>query len=270
MADKQTLQPLELQKSVDMSAVQADVVPWDAQDFVLKNNGICREHGVTNLGNQIGLDSDFEETFYCANGSKVQLKRDTINKCFHVFSDGFEVGIVPEWGVKARQLIPSNCQDVQITITGTLLLLFYAPGIATIQELDIATNEILNSRSFTTPSTITNVGFVRYKQPTYANVQSIYGFYASDGFVSGTVYIIKDDGSTVISYNNVGSTANLPSFDCYYEHGWILQENNWDDTRAGSLFVIKTTGVSTAISTNTIALIADYNQATEMLSIIVF
>jgi hypothetical protein len=84
----QALITLLLEKSIDTSAVERDSTTWDSQELVLKNTGICREGGVTNLAIDIGMDQDYEETFYCSNGSKAQLQRDLTNKCFQVYADG--------------------------------------------------------------------------------------------------------------------------------------------------------------------------------------
>ena len=156
----QDLKTILLEKSIDTSAVERDVQAWDEQALVLANTGICREGGVTNLGAKLGLDSDYEETFYCSNGSKVQLKRDTINNCFHVVSDGREIGIVPLWGVKSRGLIPSNVADAMVTTTGTLLLLSYSQGLATIEEVNLTTFARIHIRSFTIPLAIAYIVFV--------------------------------------------------------------------------------------------------------------
>lgn len=267
LGPKQKIVPIELQRSVDMSAVERDVVPWDEQNLVLQNSGICREGGVTNLGAKVGINTDYEESFYCKNGSLVQLKRDTTNRCFHVFSNTRELGIVPEWGVKSRDLIPSNCCDVQATIDGTLLLLFFSPGYATIEEIDPDTNERLNVRSFALPAAITNIWFVRYKQPTYATVKSICGYGITGTLtLTLTAYIITDAGATAFS-NTIGFSPVAPYIfyiACHYEHGWIIEVDSWPTIAAINLWLVKTDLTYTApfsVGEPAKGIVADYKIA---------
>ena len=262
MAD-QTIIALQLEKSIDTSAVERDVVSWEAQDLVLKNTGICREGGVTNLGAKLGLDSDYEETFYCSNGSKAQLKRDIINLCFHAFADGREVGIVPLWAVKERKLLPANAADVLATSDNTLLLLYFSSGLATIEEVNIDTLARIRIRSFAIPVAIAYITFVRPKSPTWATVTSIagYSFVTTSTTKNITGYIINDAGVTVFSgVVTCALNSNPISIHAYYEHGWIFEIDVWNTNVTQNLWMIKTDGSSTQISGGfqTKALMGDY------------
>lgn len=259
----QDLKTILLEKSIDTSAVERDVQAWDEQALVLANTGICREGGVTNLGAKLGLDSDYEETFYCSNGSKVQLKRDTINNCFHVVSDGREIGIVPLWGVKSRGLIPSNVADAMVTVDGTLLLLSYAQGLATIEEVNLTTFARIHVRSFTIPLAIAYIVFVRTKAPTWANVTSIagYSFVTTATTKTITGYLINDGGVTVFSgVVTCALNSNPISIHAYYEHGWIFEIDVWNTNVSQNLWMITTAGAATQIvgGFQTKALIQDY------------
>jgi hypothetical protein len=259
----QEIKPLSIEQSIDTSAVERDVQSWDEQKLVLANTGICREGGVTNLGAKLGLDSDYEETFYCSNGSKVQLKRDTINNCFHIVSDGREIGIVPLWAVKSRGLIPSNVADAMVTTDGTLLLLSFSSGLATIEEVNLTTFARIHIRSFVIPLAIAYITFVRTKAPTWANVTSIagYSFVTTATTKTITGYIISDGGVTVFSGTvTCALNSNPISIHAYYEHGWIFEIDVWNTNVTQNLWMITTAGAGTQISGGfqTKALISDY------------
>jgi hypothetical protein len=260
----QEIKPLAIEQSIDTSAVERDVQSWDEQKLVLANTGICREGGVTNLGAKLGLDSDYEETFYCSNGSKVQLKRDTINNCFHIVSDGREIGIVPLWAVKSRGLIPSNVADAMVTTDGTLLLLYYTQGLATVEEVNLTTFARIHIRYFAIPVAIAYITFVRTKAPTWANVTSIagYSFVTTATTKTITGYIINDAGSTIFTGVVTCELNSSPiSIHAYYEHGWILEIAVWGKcVLSNNLWMIKTDGSSIQISgiTATKGLISDY------------
>jgi hypothetical protein len=263
----QALIPLLLEKSIDTSAVERDLTTWDAQSLILKNTGICREGGVTNLAVDIGLDQDYEETFYCSNGSKAQLKRDIVNKCFQVYSDGRNIGKVPLWGVKSRKLLSANVADVQITITGTLLLLYFAQGLATIEEVNRDTFERLNIRSFNIPTGLADIKFVRYTQPTYATVLSIaaYSFvYTPTPLV--TAYILNQAGTVFSGTINVSSLSNGVSINAFYSHGWLLEIGIWTGyALTRNLWMINTLGIGSQIAPATaitLALMQVYNPTT--------
>lgn len=258
---------LALQKSIDTASAERDIAPWESQDTILENTGICREGGITNLGVVVGLDSAYEETFYAANGSKVQLKRDTINKSFQVFSDSRNIGIIPYWGVKARGVVPSNVADVMATIDDTLLFLYFVQGIATIEEVEIETLARLNVRSFLIPSGLAQIAFVRNKQPTYANVLSIVGYSSAPSATNRvlTAYIMDDSGTLFSVTVTAPAGADPVSLVCHYDHGWLLEVDVWTDAATtNNLWMIKTDLSATKIlgSINTKGLIADYDLST--------
>jgi hypothetical protein len=106
-------------------------------------------------------NSQYVETYYTSDGSRVQLKRDDINNSFRVISNGNDIGGVPQWAINTRSLIPADANDCIATIDGTFILLFIASSIATLTEIDGTTLEPIRSRSFGISALVTDGIIVR-------------------------------------------------------------------------------------------------------------
>lgn len=264
---EQKLVPIQLIKSIDTSSVQRDTVSFEAQPLIYANTGICREGGVTNLQKHSGDDSAYEETYYCSNGSKAKLLRDTPNSCFQAYANDRNVGKVPLWAVKSRGLISANVSDVLVTVDGTVLLLYFTSTLATIEEINPETFDRINIQTFTIPPDLSGIVFARPKRPTYANVTSI-GAYMVQGAATSKIvngYVVTTAGTLVwADYVDTKTISSPVSIHCYYEHGWIFEIDLWDGPIAAkNLWMITTAGSASTLSSvyNSRCLIQDYKSS---------
>lgn len=250
------VKPVVIKASIDVESTPADLQPWDAQAKILKNTGIERDGGVTNLYTAIESNTLYEETCYASNGNKVRLLRDDINAVFRVLSNDRDVGQVPQWGVKSRALVPIDANDVCLSLADTLLILKLSSSVATIEEVDFTTFELIRKRSFTIPANVADGFFVRNKAPDWSNVTSIVGVYAS----GTSLYheIILDTGTVYTIAGQLGFVNTAQVF-AYYENGWIVSSNDPADPRT---FLLKSDGTQDGTYTEATYLVANYNPST--------
>ena len=69
---KQDVKPLIIKASIDLETTPADLQPWDGQEKILRNTGIERDGGITNLYTAIESNTLFEETLFTRNGRRVR------------------------------------------------------------------------------------------------------------------------------------------------------------------------------------------------------
>jgi len=257
----QEIKTLNLKLPINIDTTPADLMEWDAQSLVLENTGIERDGGVTNLYTQVESNSQYDQTYYTKKGSRVRLMKDAINNTFRIYSNTVDVGKCPLWGVKSRKVVTLDANDVLVTTTGTLLILRIASDLATIEEVD-SENTILQARSFTIPSAVSDGFFVRNKAPTYANVTSIVGVYAS----ANRLYheIITDGGVVYAATGQVGFINSGQVF-AYYEHGWIVCANDKTD---GRTFLFNSAGAQQGSYTEATMLVANYTALTNTVSFV--
>lgn len=251
---KLEVKPLVLKASIDIETTPEDLQPWDAQEKILRNTGIERDGGITNLYTAIESNSAYEEVFFTRNGKRVRLERDDINNVFRVFTNERDVGQVPQWAVSRRSIISADANDALGTIDGTVLILRISTGTAVIEELTCPDFEFIRSRSFAIPVDVTDAFFVRHKAPTWSNVTSVVGVFAS-----GTVLnhkIITDAGVVYTIGSQLGFTNSSQVF-AYYENGWIVSSCDPNDPRT---FVLNSAGVQQGTYTEATFLVANYNR----------
>lgn len=245
--------------SIDPATTPADLQEWDTQSMVLKNNGIERDGGVTNLYTAVESNSQYEETFYTRNDKRVRLLRDSINGAFRVFSNDIEVGRVPLWAVIERKLLTIDSNDVLATVDDTFLVLKISGGQAVIQE----TTEdfvIIRERSFVIPLAVSDGMFARNKAPTWDNVDSIVGIFASGTKLN---FNVITDGAVVYTIGSQAGFVNSSQVFAYYENGWIVSAN---DTTDGRTFLLNSAGVQQGTYTEAVYLVANYNQIADTVS----
>lgn len=251
---------LNLKASIDTSVVERDLQAWTAQEKILRNTGIERDGGMTNLYAEVESNSQYVETFYTSDGSRVQLKRDDINNSFRVIANGNDIGGVPQWAINTRSLIPADANDCIATIDGTFILLFIASSIATLTEIDGTTLEPIRSRSFGISALVTDGIIVRTKQPTWANTTSIIGHYLASGTVTLTVIT---DASTVLFTGTIASNTGIAGVNAYYERGYILSAMYQKTVGlVGQTWTIKSDGTLDTAYTSVGWLVKDYNEGT--------
>jgi len=248
----QEIKALNLKLPINTDTTRADLMPWDAQIQCMKNTGIERDGGVTNLYTQVESNTLYDQTYYTKKGTRVRLKKDSVNNTFRIYSNALEVGRCPLWGVKSRSVITIDANDVLVTVSGTFLILRISSALATIEEVD-SENNILQARSFGIPSTISDGFLVRNKAPTYANVTSIVGVYASGTKLN---HAIITDGSVVYTPTGQAGFVNSGQVFAYYENGWIVCANDKTD---GRTFLFNSSGTQQGTYTEATLLVANYN-----------
>lgn len=251
---KQDVKPLIIKASIDLETTPADLQPWDGQEKILRNTGIERDGGITNLYTAIESNTQFEETLFTRNGKRVRLIRDDVNDLFRVQTGNRDIGQVPQWGVKDRRVLSVDANDVLATVDGTLLVLRLSASLATIQEVECQTFELIRQRSFIIPANVSDGFFVRNKAPTWANVTSIAGVFAV-----GTVLnhnIITDAGVVYTIANQLGFLNSSQVF-AYYENGWIVSATDSADPRT---FLLRSDGTQQGTFTEATYLVANYNR----------
>ena len=247
---------LNLKASIDTSVVERDLQKWDAQEKILKNTGIERDGGITNLYAEVESNSQYVETYYAKNGRKVSLQYDAVNANYGVISGGVKIGTVPLWAVGSRSVLSVDANDVMVTLSGTFLVLRLGNSIATIQEIDTDGATIIRQRSFGIAANISDGMFVRNVAPTYANVTSIVGIFASGTRLN---HCIITDASIVYTATGQLGFQNSSQVFAYYKDGWIVSANDETDTRT---FCFNSAGTQQGTYTEATYLTANYNQGT--------
>jgi len=256
----QEIKALNLKASIDCETTRKDLQPWDAQAKILRNTGIERDGGITNLYSALESNSLYAETLFTRNGKRVRLLRDDINNRFRVFTNEKEIGQVPQWAVSDRRVLSVDANDVLATVDGTLLVLRISAALATIEEVECVTFALIRSRTFAIPANVSDGMFVRNKAPTWANVTSIVGIFASGTKLNHE--IITDAGTVYAIGSQVGFSNSSQVF-AYYERGWIVSSNDPTDPRT---FLLLSTGVQQGTFTEATYLVANYNQGLDTVS----
>lgn len=253
---------LNLIASVDVETTPADLQPWDAQGKILKNTGIERDGGITNLYNIVEQNTLYEETYFTRNNKRVRLIRDDINGVFRVVSNDRDIGQVPQWAVADRRLLGIDANDVMASADDTLLLLKITASLATVEEIDCTTLEFIRSTSFAIPSNISDAFFVRQKAPTYANTTSIVGIFASGTKLNHT--ILLNTGVQYTATSQAGFVNSSQVFS-YYENGWIVSSNDKTD---GRTFLFNSAGTQQGSYTEATYLVANFDRALDSISFV--
>jgi len=255
------IKPLELRASINTDTTPDSLQTWDAQAKVIKNTGIERDGGVTNLYTQVESNSQYDKTFYTRNDKRVRLLYDALNNAYRVFSNALEVGRVPPWSVESRKVVTIDANDVMATTDDKFLVLRLSSSVATIQEVD-SNFVLIQQRSFAIPANITDGMLVRNKAPTWANVTSIVGIFANSAKLNHI--IITDAG---VTYTMAGQTGfvNASQVFAYYENGWIVSANDKTDNKT---FLLNSAGVQQGTYTEAVFIVANYNQGTGLVSFI--
>lgn len=256
MQVQQEQKPINIKASIDCKTTARDLQPWDAQTEILRNTGIERDGGITNLFQAIESNVAYEETYFTRTGTRVRLQRDDLNRRFRVFSGEKELGQVPLWGVSKRAAVAADVNDALVTIYGTLLVLKIASELATIEELNIDTLELIRARSFVLDPDVSDGQFVRTKQPTWANVTSIVGIFENSGSI---LYKIILDSGVEYGAGGMGDLQTTSQVSAYYENGWIVSSNDRADCRT---YLYNSAGVLQGTLTNAVYLVQDYNVLT--------
>lgn len=250
----QELKALNLKASIDCESTPKDLQSWDAQGKIIHNTGIERDGGITNLYSAFESNSQYAETLFTKNGKRIRLIRDDINDRMRVFTGENEIGQVPLWAVEDRRVLSVDANDVMATIDGTILVLRLSASLATIQELDCTTLELIRSRTFAIPSNVSDGMFVRNKAPTWSSVTSIAAIFASGTKLNHE--IITDAGTVYTITSQVGFVNSSQVF-AFYDNGWIVSANDEDDPRT---FLLESTGVQQGTYTEATYLVSNYNQ----------
>jgi hypothetical protein len=251
---------LNLKASIDTGVVERDLQKWDAQEKILKNTGIERDGGITNLYAEVESNSQYDETFYASNGHKVQLSKDVVNDNFRVLADGKDLGRCPLWGVKSRSLIPADASDVLATVDGTYLILRLLDDVASIEEVD-ASFERIRIRSFTVHAGTFTAALVRNESPTWANVTSIV-----IGYLSGTSYYYAVELDSTIEYLHPADLG-LGAISAWYKNGWIFNVRSFATNKSAVIAFRSTGAADMALSGVSDAfLTADYTPSTGVIS----
>jgi len=252
----QEIKSLLLKASMDLETTAKDMQPWDSQSKIIKNTGIERDGGITNLYSFFEQNAAYEETFFTRNGNRVRLLRDDINNRMVVYTNDREIGQVPQWASDDRRVLSVDANDVIATIDGTILVLRISQSLATIEEVNTTDQSIIQMRSFTIPSNVSDGFLVRTKQPTWSNVTSIVGVFANGNVLNHEV--IKDSGVVYTIASQIGFVNSSHVF-AYYENGWIVSANDEADART---FLLKSDGTQQGTYTEATYLVANYNEST--------
>lgn len=253
---------LKLIASLDVESTPADLQPWDAQDKILKNTGIERDGGITNLYNVVEQNTRYEETLFTRNNKRVRLVRDDVNGVFRVVTNERDIGQVSQWAVSKRGTLSVDANDVMSTIDDTILVLRITASIATIEEVDSTTFETLRDISFSIPSNISDAFFVRQKSPTYSNTTSIVGVFASGNKLNHT--ILTNTGLQYTATSQSGFVNSSQVF-AYYDNGWIVSANDKID---GRTFLFKSDGTQQGSYTEAVYLVANHNRALDTVTFV--
>lgn len=246
---------LKLIASIDVESTPADLQPWDAQDKILKNTGIERDGGITNLYNIVEQNTIYAETLFTKNNKRVRLIRDDINGTFRVVTNEKDIGQIPQWGVADRKTVSAEANDVMATIDDTLLLLKISASLATVEEITSDTLEFIRSTSFSIPSNISDGFFVRRKAPTYANTTSIIGVFAVGNVLNHTILV--NTGAQYTAAGQLGFVNSSQVFG-YYENGWIVSSTDENDVRT---FLFNSAGTQQGTFTQATYLVANHDTA---------
>lgn len=246
---------LNLIASIDVESTPADLQPWDAQNKILKNTGIERDGGITNLYNVVEQNTLYEETYFTKNNKRVRLIRDDINAVFRVVTNERDIGQVPQWAVAERRLIGIDANDVMVSSDDTILLLKITASLATVEEIDCTTFGFIRSTSFSIPANISDAFFVRRKAPTYANTTSIVGIFANGTKLNHT--ILLNTGVQYTATSQLGFVNSAQVF-AYYDNGWIVSANDKTD---GRTFLFNSAGAQQGTYTEATYLVANHDRA---------
>lgn len=253
----QEVKPVMLRASIDVETAPADLQTWDAQAKILKNTGIERDGGITNLYAAIESNTLYDETFFTQNGRRVRLLRDDVNDRLQVFTNEKEIGQVPQWAVDDRRILSVDASDVLATVDDTLLVLRISSGKATIEEVDSEDFALIQTREFTIPANVSDGMLVRNKAPTWANVTSIVAVFASGTKLN---HEIITDAGVVYSITSQLGFVNSSQVFAYYQNGWIVSANDPTD---GRTFLLKSDGSQQGTYTEAVYLVANYDQGTD-------
>ena len=214
----QELKNILIKASIDPATTPADLQEWDNQSTIIENTGIERDGGITNLYSIVEQNTMYEETYYTKTGAKVTLERDTINRCFNIYSDGVNVGKCPAWALKKRELVKLNCTDIAATVDGTFLVVTMntVSGIPTVSEYD-ENFTLLRSQIVThSIAQVSDAYIGRNKALSWSTLNSL-------AIVSLSQYVtpILLDGTALSTQSMSGNQSVF----AYYERGWIVAKN---------------------------------------------
>lgn len=223
------IKALGLIQSINTDTHPEFVRPLDGPAPHVKNNGIERDGGVTNL--YIGTESDslYNETLYCKNGGRIRLKYDAVNNFYRAYSGNKEVGTVPPHGVKTRGLIDAQVDDAAFSLDGTILTTRMRGTVAVIEEFDPEGDFIpLRTKEIATEAGVLQCFIIRRIDLDYTTLDAVVGVYENAGKLYLKVFLAAGGSYTIA---NQGGFIDVSQVFAWYDNGYILGSQDPSDRR---------------------------------------
>lgn len=234
-------QEIELKTTIQTDTLPQSFSQWESPAKNLKNTGIERDGGITNLYKNTRIS---ENTYFTKSGHSVKLtKNDELGlRDYAVEVDGLAIGELPAWSVTGRKTIPLNVHDACMAWNGNLLVctleVIGGASQIVVRELDPNTFEELNMVYYTGNSVYERIYFIRNRRMSYTSANEFVCISNQSAYILTNSYTPKlitlPTGMTANPYSvSAFHPSNSSAYIIFFQSEYV---NN------GNCFLIETGG----------------------------